>query len=444
MGEGAAVLRRGARRDAATSDEDAVAPVEATRASRGRRAWIRRFVATTPGMIVLIAATVVATCTVAAVVCAGGLDRRIAEHDTVLERSEPFAYAAQNLYAALSAADAAAASAFLSGGTLSAPARMRYQQALAAASSALVDVTAGATDADTRAEAAEVSTQLATYTGLVELARANNLQEFPVGSAYLREASSLMQTELLPGAERIFARDLAVVHAGQRAVGATPVAGLVLLTVLLAVLLAGSLALRARTNRQVNIGLIVAAAVVVLVMTWIVTATWVAAASIERGQSEGTARFGQLAKARILAQQARTDEMLQLIARGDITRGEESFRGRLDELTGVLGSGPVAVLDEVQRWSAAHDRQVTAYVGGEYNAAVTQAVGSHPNGSAAQFAEVESTLRDHIEQTRAVLRDRTAEAGDALAWTPLGTTLLLALAAVAATAGLWPRLEEFL
>lgn len=444
MGEGAAVLRV-ARHDAATSDvEDAFTAVEATRGSRGRRAWIRRFAATTPGMIVLIAAAVVATCTVAAVVCAGGLDRRIDEHDRVLERSEPFAYAAQNLYAALSAADAAAASAFLSGGTLSAPARMRYQQALAAASSALVDVTAGATDADTRAEAAQVSTQLATYTGLVELARANNLQKFPVGSAYLREASALMQTELLPGAERIFARDLEVVHAGQRAVGVTPVTGLVLLAVLLAVLLTASLLLRARTNRQVNIGLIVAATVVVLAMTWIVTATWVTAASIERAQSEGTARFGQLAKARILAQQARTDEMLQLIARGDITKGEETFRGRLDELTGVLASGPAAVVDEVQTWSAAHDRQVTAYVGGEYNAALTQAVGADPDGSAAQFAGVESALRDQIEQTRAVLRDRTSAAGDALAWTPLGTTLLLALAAVAAVAGLWPRLEEFL
>ncbi|MGA5462234.1 hypothetical protein [Mycobacterium sp. NPDC050041] len=439
MGEGAAVLRV-ARHDAATVDVEA--PAGATHAYR--RAWMRRFAATTPGMIVLIAAAVVATCTVAAVVCASALDRRIDAHDVVLERSEPFAYAAQNLYAALSAADAAAASAFLSGGTLSAPARNRYQEALAAASSALVDVTAGATDADTRAEAAEISTQLATYTGLVELARANNLQEFPVGSAYLREASALMQTELLPGAERIFARDLAVVHAGQRAVGATPVAGLLLLVVLLSVLLAGSLVLRARTNRQFNVGLVVAATLVVLAMTWIVTATWVAAARVESGQSEGTARFGQLAKARILAQQARTDEMLQLIARGDISRGEESFRGRLDELNGVLGAAPAAVVDDVQTWSAAHDRQVRAYAGGEYNAAVTQAVGADPNGSAVQFAWVESTLRDHIEQTRAVLRDRTAAAGDALAWTPVGTTLLLALAAVAAVAGLWPRLEEFL
>ena len=46
--------------------------------------------------------------------------------------------------------------------------------------------------------------QLAAYTGLVEAARANNVQGFPIGSAYLREASSLMQTKLLPEAKKIY------------------------------------------------------------------------------------------------------------------------------------------------------------------------------------------------------------------------------------------------
>ena len=65
----------------------------------------------------------------------------------------------------------------------------------------------------------------------------------------------------------------------------------------------------------------------------IVGAVRLAAADIERGRTEGTARFGQLAEARILAQQARTDETLQLITRGDITASEKSFYGHIDELT---------------------------------------------------------------------------------------------------------------
>ena len=67
---------------------------------------------------------------IAGLVCGGQLDGRIAEHNAVLDRSEPLAYSAQNLYAALSAADAAAASAFLSGGIETAAMQERYQQAL--------------------------------------------------------------------------------------------------------------------------------------------------------------------------------------------------------------------------------------------------------------------------------------------------------------------------
>ena len=106
-------------------------------------AWVRRLARTTPGVVGMIAIAVAACCVIAGVVCGAQLNGRIAEHNAVLDRSEPFAYAAQNLYAALSAADAAAASAFLSGGIETAAMRARYQQALADAASALADVDRG-------------------------------------------------------------------------------------------------------------------------------------------------------------------------------------------------------------------------------------------------------------------------------------------------------------
>ena len=86
-------------------------------------AWLRRLARTTPGVIGIIALAVAAVCVIAGVVCGAQLNGRIDERNAVLTRSEPFAYAAQNLYAALSAADAAAASAFLSGGIETAPMR---------------------------------------------------------------------------------------------------------------------------------------------------------------------------------------------------------------------------------------------------------------------------------------------------------------------------------
>ena len=407
-------------------------------------AFVRRLARTTPGVVGMIAIAVAAFCVIAGLVCGAQLNARIDERNAVLDRSEPLAYAAQNLYAALSAADAAAASAFLSGGIEAATIRARYQQALADAASALADVTAGTTDPDARTEVAEISARLAAYTGLVESARVNNRQGLTVGSAYLREASSLMRTSLLPGAERIYTRNLAALDEGQRAVGSLPTVSLVLLVLALVMIGIGSVILLGRTNRQFNMGLVVAAAVVLVVIAWIVVATHLAAANIEDSRTEGTAKFGQIAKARILAQQARTDETLQLIGRGDISAGEKSFYGHIDELGTLLDAAPAAAKDGVQKWIASHRKQTEFYERGEYDAAVAQAIGPDPAASAAQFADVESSLRDGIERTRETLRDRVSAAGRWLAWNPTGTLVLMVVAASAAVVGLWPRLKEFL
>jgi hypothetical protein len=413
-----------------------------TRDTRASVAWLRRFARTTPGIVGMIAFIVAGLCVIAGLVCGAQLDRRIAESNAVLDRSEPFAYSAQNLYAALSAADAAAATEFLSAKE-TAPVRERYQQALADASSALADATAGSTDTDTRTAVAEITAQLTAYTGLVESARANNLQGHVIGSAYLREASSLMQMTILPGAEKIYTSNLATVDQGQGAVSSTPTASLVLLGLTLAAICAGSVILFARTNRQFNMGLLTAAALVLVVGAWIVMATRLAARDIEQGRTEDTAMFRQLAQARTLAEKARTDETLELIAHGDITESEKSFNSHIDDLRSRLGAGPSAAAQGVSKWTASHRKGVDAYNNGEYIAAVEQAIGPDPGASAAQFALVESSLSDAIEQKRATLRDRVSAAGEWLSWSPTGTLALMVVAATAAVAGLWPRLREF-
>lgn len=412
--------------------------------TRASAVWLRRFARTTPGVLCLCAATLAVACVLTGVVGGGQLDGRIAQHTKVLDQSEPLAYAAQDLYAALSAADAAAASAFLSGGVETAAMRARYKDALASAASALADVTAGAADTATRTAAADISAQLTAYAGLVESARANNRQNFPIGSAYLREASALMQNSLLPGAEKIFDDKLAALDTDQRAVGSLPVTTLIMLAVTLILLVVSSLIAAARTNRVFNLGLILSGAIVVVVLLWVVTATTLAGNAIEASRTEGTVRFGQLAQARILAQQARTDETLQLIARGDITASEKAFNDRVANLDGQLDDGPPAAINGLGKWTVSHRKHVQAYLGGDYPAAVTQAIGDAPDASAAQFAGVETSLRDEIEQTRATMRDHVSDAGGFLAWSPTGTLVLMVVAAAAAVVGLWPRLKEFL
>lgn len=408
------------------------------------RAWLRRFARTTPGVVVVVAVVVAAACILAGVVSAAALNGHIAEQKAVLDHSEPFAYAAQNLYAASSAADAAAATAFLSGGNQTPLMRARYQRALAAATSALADATAGAPDADTRKALAEVSAQLNTYAGLVEAARANGVQGFPIGSSYLREASSLMQTRLLPGAEKVYAADLARVEQAQSHIASLPKVSLGLLVLAMLATAVGSAVMAKRTNRQFNLGLVAAALVAVLVSACIVGTVRLAAGEIARGSTEGTERFGHLAEARILAQQARTDETLQLITRGDTTASEKSFDGHIDDLLARLGTRSPAATDAVNMWVAGHRRQVDAYRAGDYPGAVAQALGTDLGGSAAQFVIVESSLSDALLRARTTMRDHMAKARDYLAWMPPATLVLMTAAAAAAVIGLWPRLKEFL
>lgn len=405
-------------------------------------AWLQRLARTTPGVIGTVAATVAALCVIVGVVCAAQLNDRIAEQRAVLDRSEPSAFAAQNLHAALSATDAAAASAFLSG--IETPTmRARYQQGLADSAAALADVTAGATDPTTRKSLADIMTQLTAYTGMVESARANNRQGFVVGSGYLREASSLMQTTMLPSAEQIYRGDLTTLDADQRAIGRAPVVGFVLLGLVLIAIGVSSVIVCARTNRQFNLGLVVAAAAAVLVGGWMLLATSSAASAIDESRGETTA-FSHLADARTLARQARTDEILELIARGDITAHEESFNNHIHDLLALLGTGPSAAADGVKGWLESHRKQVEAYQNSDYNAAVEQSIGPDPHASAAQFTILESSLRDEIEQTRTTLRDDVTAAGAWLAWSPTGVLVLMTLAAAGAVVGLWPRLKEFL
>lgn len=409
--------------------------------------WLRRLAVTTPGVIGLVLVVTTLTCLIAGSTAGQQLGAKIERTDEVLERTEPLAFAAQSLYVSLSAADAGAATAFLSGGIESPEVRDTYEQALAEAAAALAEATAGATDASTRAIVARIAADLPTYTGLVETARANNRQGFPVGSAYLRQASDLMQTSLLPHAEQLTEARFAAVGTDQRAIGAWPWTTIVLLLLVLAACAGGSILLLRRTNRLVNLGIAGAAAAAALALVWTIGATAAAAHLLDTGDRGAGARVENLAGARILAQQARTDETLALITRGDITAPEAAFRAHtadLEERLEAAGIGDSDAARALANWTAGHNAQRTAYEKADYPGAVAQAIGTAPDSSATSFARLDRQLREDLAQARADLRDGVDAAGTALLLSPFGTLVLLLGAAGAVITGLWPRLKEFL
>src|SRR6266705_6063378 len=174
-----------------------------TPARRGLRQLLG--VTATPGQLRLLLAGLVSLSLIWGAVAAWVVSQRASGASDVLWTSEPLSLDGQQIYRALSDADATAASAFLSGGLEPIAARHRYLADIAAAAAHLESATAAAGHSAAARNLATLSAGLPVYTGEVETARADNRLGLPLGAAYLREASSLMRGTLLPAARQISA-----------------------------------------------------------------------------------------------------------------------------------------------------------------------------------------------------------------------------------------------
>ena len=172
------------------------------------REWLYRWSRTTPGKLTWLAVLVVV-----GAICFGVI-ATIAEHSraqaarAARTQTEPLLVQSVNLYTALSDANATATTTFLKGGLEPPARRARYVADLNAASRALATLTRGVGDDPVAGAAVQtIGRQLPVYSGLIESARANNLQGYPVGAAYLRQASSLLTGSILPAADRVYAAE---------------------------------------------------------------------------------------------------------------------------------------------------------------------------------------------------------------------------------------------
>ncbi|GAA4487208.1 protein kinase G-activating protein GlnX [Rhodococcus olei] len=419
-------------------------------------ARIREFVRTTPARLTVLGVGLVVVAIVSGTVAAVQVADRQQTLDALHSEVEPLAYAAQDLYSALSVADAAAATAFISGGVEPTAVRDRYTTAISEASADLVDASAGIEQSD--AVSHDLLTQLSVgvpvYTGLVETARTNNRDEHPVGSAYLSEASNLMQSTLLPLAERLHSVQAARVVRTQAEFATPPWPAIVLLVVTLVSLVVAQVLLARGTRRRLNAGLIVASLAVAASLGWLVTAGVVSAAATSRALDEGARPLSDLTAGRILAQQARSDETLGLVRRDFTGSFDAQFRHHVDDLGEALGAlaedGGHAVADQIASarhaldgWSTAHVRLMTMLSRGDWTGATEVAIGPGNDGAAAEYAQADSSLSTAIEETRTELRGGIERAVTTLTGLSAGTLVLAAVAVAGIAAGVWPRLREY-
>lgn len=420
--------------------------------------------ATTPGRLSLIAVGLVALALLTGL--AGTIMAQTKRDVTtdLLERREPLVASAQQVYRALSDADATAASAFLSAGREPEELRARYENNIAQAG---VSLTKAASDVENTTEAATsvdvIAKYLPVYTGLVETARANNRLGYPAGASYLREASDLMASKILPAAERLYELDTERLEEEQDDASSFPWLTALLVIGLIAALIVTQRYLTRRTNRVINVGLMVATVAVLFGLLWTSIALVAQGVLMSGAREDGTEQVNLLVKARIAALQARAGETLTLVARGDGGKYEEDWkklstalagpdgksgllgevRGREEEDTPAAGHIDSA-MKHVSAWFKAHDVVTERNQDGKYADAVRQVIdGSTPTGSATTFKKLDSDLHLAINAGRQSFFDDTTNGSRALLLLPFGWALIGIVAALGIAVGIRERLREY-
>jgi hypothetical protein len=372
------------------------------------------------------------------------------------EHREPLSAAAQQIYRSLSDADATASSAFLSGGSEPAELRERYEVDMAQAGAALAKAASdvgGITAAEQQVDT--LGKQLPVYTGLVETARANNRLGLPIGSAYLREASTLMRSKILPAAQELYGIDTDRLAAEQEDATDFPWLTVVLTLVLLGALIATQVHLTRRTNRLLNVGLLAATVAIGVGLIWGAVAGWVSASAVSEARDEGTQQVDALVQARIVALQGRADETLTLVARGDGATYEQEFQMLAPKQTTSLQrardrSSDAAVTAQIddaignaKTWLDAHKKIRDLDNGGQYDEAVKLAIGPDDNGAAAAFSKLDENLSGAIQKGREKFVESTSTAQNSLFGLVPGVILLALVAAAGSLTGIRQRLREY-
>jgi hypothetical protein len=411
------------------------------------------FFTTTPGRILAIGLILAALGVASAFATANTIQHRQNTLTTVLDHTEPLAHAAGRLYTTLSVADAAAATAFIAQAEPRAV-RQRYEQAITDASVAVTRAASGLTEAPLVELLGRINAELATYSGLIEIARTNNRAGNPVGSSYLSEASALMQHTILPDAQQLYQAMSARVDA--ETTKSTRVPAPVILVVTVTVLF-GAFAhrwLARRTRRRINPGLVAGGLAIAVMVIWVGTVLVISTTGSRTAKVTGAESLKTITNLAITAQQARADETLSLIRRGDEEARKQTFYQNIDDmqrqLADYLSRGDAVDKADLTdagelltRWRAANDR-INAYINvGNYRAATQVALGTGEQDSTPAFDRLDAALDKAMQHSRNQLRNDILNARRVLSVAPVGGAVLSVSAAIAVALGLWPRLNEY-
>jgi hypothetical protein len=373
--------------------------------------------------------------------------------------SEPLTLDAQQIYRSLSDADATAAAAFLSGGLEPQALRTQYQADITHAATLLETATAAAGNSRAGRPLVTMTTGLPVYTGLVETARADNRLGYPLGAAYLRQASAFMRTTMLPAARDLYAQETAQLGAANAQATAFPYLGVIAALIVGFGLTGSQVWLTRRTNRIINPGLLLGSLAALAALIWLITCVALARDHFIFARNQGSVPIEALARADIAALQAHADESLTLIGRS----GDDSFQQDFLTLQKRLGPGPgslltaaattatgspggpaaTAALGSASDWYNVHGQIRAVDDNGQYTQAVALAIGNYNGSSRSLFAVLDGNLTGAIGADQIAFRNYALLARWNLKLLEAGIIILSIVMGAGCAWGVASRLVEY-
>ncbi|MDF3297566.1 hypothetical protein [Streptomyces tropicalis] len=429
---------------------------------------LRAAATTEPGRLRVIGAVLALLVVAFGAVTAWQATERAGAADDVLHSSQPLSSDAADIYRSLADANTMAASGYLAGLQETSATRARYEDDVRTAAAKLVTAAANSDPGSPAAATiARLNELLPRYKGLVESARANNRQGFPVGGAYLRAANDTMQNQMLPAAEDLYQKENQRLDADYGDATPYPWAAIALGLLALAALAWAQRRTYRRTNRVLNHGLVGASAATAVVLLWLVVGHSVARAGLHGSYAHGVRSLNVLHDARIASLKARSDENLTLVSRGAETKTlkdgtvMDAYDWAYDQEIGTLGraltqagaladdpSGarPVQVAGRSMKvWRSRHELARRANDSGDYQKAREQVIGITAEGrsTASCFDSVDTSLASALAHETAEFQQSAGDGRSALTGLPVGSAVLAVLAAAGAVLGIGRRLSEY-
>lgn len=367
----------------------------------------------------------------------------VSRRDQALDRTGDAAarlISVQEIRSAVIEADSIATTSFLKGGLERAEQRARYEERLATAASSLALLSDGLSGGSL-AQLTSASSTLDVFSGLVEQARANNRQGFPVGAAYQRQASALVRDTLLVSLDAIEQQSRSDVNAeiesAHRIGWVLPLAGVIVV----AAMAAGSLWLYRRTRRLINVPVGIAAVLTIVVVGISLVSMGDAVSSADDVVTGNLLQADQLSQARVAAFEARSDEALTLINRGNGQANEDNYQQAAATVYAIVEArdGREDLADGFSAYDDIHISIRQQDNDGDWQAAVNTLT----EQSSVSFESFSNDIADVIQSRATAAGASLDNAGSGLGTSRIVLIIGALIAAGLVTVGYGQRLKEY-